>query len=953
MKQIKTHFCFASSLVLGFWANITTVSAQVVPDNALPVNSQVTGCPVCLIEGGTVRGVNLFHSFEAFSVQTGGEAFFNNALDIENILGRVTGTNISDIDGLIRANGTANLFLINPNGIIFGENSRLNIGGSFVASTANAISFGNQGVFSATDPEALPLLTVNPDAFFFNQMTSGRIENHSIASAGINLFGESLKGLRVPDGHSLLLLGGDIAINGGGLNALGGRVELAGLAVPGEVALNMDDNHLSLNIPNDLTRADISLINEAVVNTSGKGGGEIQVFGRRVILKEGSQILATTLGSEAGEGITVDASESIELIGNGFESFEQIFIAGGLSGQIRPFNPGTGLFTGTVGTGLGGTVAINTGELILRDGAIIFSPTFGEGSGGSLSVRASESVEAIGSGLITSTLSNATGSAGDITINTKRLIVRDGAVVTTITLGEGTGGKIGINASESVEVLETPAGALVSTGLFANTIGGTGAAGGITIDTRQLIIRGGGQIATQSGLLFVGIPNGGFGGDLVIRASELVKVSGQATDNRIYSGLFSGTDGSGEGGDLTISTSALLVQNLGLVTARTLGRGNGGDLTINTDVLQVDGGQITTQTLGAGKGGNLSVTASSAVELIDTFTKVQLLDTPIVRIGSSGEAIIVTATSENVPLVGLIASTEGSGQAGNVIVSTPLLIVKDGVINVNSNSSGTSGNLEIEADLVRLNNGFITARTASGNGGNLTLRIDDVLLMRRNSQISATAGTAQAGGDGGNINIDAGVIAAVPNENSDITANAFFGQGGRITITSQGIFGIEERPAIPGNRTNDIDASSQFGNSGEITLDVSLDPSRGLTQLPSTLVDPSGQINRTCAASNRQSQFTVTGRGGLPENPTDLFSPDLVQDDFGTVIAREEDEEKEGQVEENNSSISHPPKQIIEAQGWIIDEEGNVVLTAYVPNGTPHGGWQNSVNCQVSETASP
>ncbi|MEQ9238878.1 filamentous hemagglutinin N-terminal domain-containing protein, partial [Coleofasciculus sp. E2-BRE-01] len=205
MKQIKTHFCFASSVVLGFWANITTVSAQVVPDNTLPVNSQVTGCPVCLIEGGTVRGVNLFHSFEAFSVQTGGEAFFNNALQIENIFGRVTGSKISDIDGLIRANGTANLFLINPNGIVFGENARLNVGGSFTASTANAIGFGNQGVFSATDPEALPLLTVNPDAFFFNEMAPGRIENRSIAPAGVNLLGEPLKGLGVPDGHSLLL----------------------------------------------------------------------------------------------------------------------------------------------------------------------------------------------------------------------------------------------------------------------------------------------------------------------------------------------------------------------------------------------------------------------------------------------------------------------------------------------------------------------------------------------------------------------------------------------------------------------------------------------------------------------------------------------------------------------------------------------------------------------------
>ncbi|MEQ9238556.1 MAG: S-layer family protein, partial [Coleofasciculus sp. E2-BRE-01] len=784
-------------------------------------------------------------------------------------------------------------------------------------------------------------------------------------------------------------------------NALGGRVELAGLAAPGEVALNVDDNHLSLNIPNDLTRADISLTNEAVINTSGEGGGEIQVFGRRVILKEGSQILATTLGSEAGEGITVDASELVELIGTGFENFEQIFIAGGLFGQIRPFNPGTGLFTGTVGTGLGGVVAINTGELILRDGAIIFSPTFGEGSGGSLSVRASESVEAIGSGLITSTLSNATGAAGDITVSTKQLIVRDGAIVAAATLGEGTGAEIVVRASKSVEVLRSPAGVLVPTGIFASTIGGTGRAGGITIDTGRLIVRGGAQMGTQSGSSILGIPSRGQGGNLVIRASESVEVTGFTADNGSPSGLFSSTSSLGNAGNLTINTRQLLLQDgaeisasstfgtgnggnltihasesvqlIGAVDGRRLGSfipsdliggglftqtriaGNAGDLTINTGYLLVQDGMKVSAITSAGKGSNITVTANT-VEIVNGG---QLLTSTEARQDAGNinlrvrDRIILIGTDS-----GLFANTteDSSGNGGSIFINNPTsVLIRDGArVTVNSQGIGQGGNIEIRADSLSFDNkASLIAETASSTGGGITLLLDSFLLLREGSRISTTAGTAQAGGDGGNITINADVIAAVPDENSDITANAFFGQGGRITITSQGIFGIEERPAIEENRTNDIDASSQFGNPGEITLHVSLDPSRGLTQLPSTFVDPSGQINRTCAASNRQNQFTITGRGGLPENPTDLFSPDLVQDDFGTVIAREEDEEIEGQAEGKNDLINHPPKQIIEAQGWIIDEEGNVVLTAYVPNGTPHGGWQNSVNCQVSETASP
>ena len=159
--------------------------AQIAEDGTTSTTVTPTATGV-QIDSGDRSGGNLFHSFQDFSIPTGTEAHFNNANDIANIFSRVTGSNISDIDGLIRANGTANLFLINPNGIIFGENASLQLGGSFFATTADGILFDDDVAFSASDPTT-PLLTSSIPVGANFRDNPGSIINKSTASSPSNI----------------------------------------------------------------------------------------------------------------------------------------------------------------------------------------------------------------------------------------------------------------------------------------------------------------------------------------------------------------------------------------------------------------------------------------------------------------------------------------------------------------------------------------------------------------------------------------------------------------------------------------------------------------------------------------------------------------------------------------------------------------------------------------------
>jgi large exoprotein involved in heme utilization and adhesion len=526
--------------------------------------------------------------------------------------------------------------------------------------------------------------------------------------------------------------------------------------------------------------------------------------------------------------------------------------------------------------------------------------------GGTLSLTASESVELIGtsadgqslSGLFTLVYPEATGIGGNLTVETGRLSVRDGAVVLAQTYGFGAGGTLTVRASNSVELIGTSANGLSFSGLFTSVQeGATGAAGNLTVETQRLIVWDGALVSADT-------LDQGAGGSLTVRASESVELIGTSADSDRGSGLFTAVQpgATGAGGNLTLETRQLILR---------------------------DGAVVSAATSGEGAAGTLLVKASDSVELIGTSADGQFPSR-------------------------LTASSTDIADAGDLKISTGSLRVRDGAaVTVSSTGSGDAGNLEVQANSIFLDkNGQLLATTASGNGGNITLNVPDLLLQRHDSQIATDArgGT----GNGGNIVINGQFIVAVPNENSDIIANAVRGRGGNINITTSGIYGQEFRPSQTWR--SDITASSRFGVNGTVQINTpDVDPSRGLTNLPQQLVDVSGLVDSSCAvAANEESNFVVTGRGGVPPSPNETLRSARVLVDLGSnEISTQHSAipSPQGAVSINpklrltGASFSNPSAPLVEATGWVRGSKGEVILTAQAPTLTSHGSWLTPANC--------
>ncbi|MEM1368583.1 MAG: filamentous hemagglutinin N-terminal domain-containing protein [Cyanobacteria bacterium P01_H01_bin.15] len=643
-----------------------SLDAQIRPDVTLPNNSVVSRDQQTIkIDGGTTVGDNLFHSFSEFSVPTNIEAHFNNNAAIRNILSRVTGNNISEIDGLIRANGASNLFLLNPNGIIFGPDAALNIGGSFVGTTADSIRFADGSEFSANLGSTPPLLSIsqpiglnfrgNPEPI--NVLGTG----HSLTIDSSSIFGILIRdpdvaGLKAAPGESFVLVGGDVLFDGGLVTADSGQIEI-GAVESGLVGINDD---FQLDYANVDSFKDVELIQRALLDASGVEPGSVQLNAETVSLDTGAVVLNQNFGVSPDRPIQVNAS-TLKIKGTAADQ------------RIR-----TQLNSVAFGPGTGADIQVFVTDLILEDGARIDTVNVGDGGSGNILIEASESISLSGTSpsstdfvRFTSQIasrSQGDGNGGNLDISTKRITSRDGGnIVSAANLARGLGGNVTVRASESIELIGVDPVSLFSSSIGTATVFG-GDAGNVFIETPRLLLVDGGRVDASTFLEAKA-------GNIEIIASESVEVRGTVPGSlnpSLISAVANELDPIlqdifglpprpfGDSGNVKITTPNLNVSDGGEVSVRNDGLGRAGELIINSNSVFVNNrGKITASTF-SGDGGTITINAQEFLNL-----------------GGAG----------------LISSTAGgTGDGGQIDISSKFLVAEPGSnSDITANAFGGRG----------------------------------------------------------------------------------------------------------------------------------------------------------------------------------------------------------------------------------------------------------------------
>jgi filamentous hemagglutinin family protein len=659
---------------------------------------------------GQVRGQNLFHSFERFGIEPGDTVTFTapERLKLNNVIGRVTGGERSEIHGTLASKiEGADLWLLNPAGILFGLKARLEVPGSFHASTADELRFADGKVFSALDPQGSVLSVAAPQAFGFLRARPAPID----VNRGM---------VEVPKGEALSLVGGDVTVrgeSGGAVNfgngpgtarAPAGRITVAALGGPGAVVAGTGE-------ATGAVTGTVRLTGKAAVTTSGGGGGTIRIRGGQLLVEGTSYIFADNDGaSDATGGVAIEA------------------------GDVA-FTADSAATADAVGEKNGGTVTVKAGTLTFRERGTLQINTRGDGDGGELFADVDRLVivgdgSKATTGIVNSVTEDAAGRAGRVTVTADTIELRNRGIIASDTFGDGKAGEVTVTARRSL--LADGQGTDEPTGIFStNEVVlrdgkwsiAQGDAGRVKVTARRLELRNRGVINT-------GTFTSGSGGETEVDAGELV-IAGDGS--AAFTGIFSGAAYVARGKQLSGPT------------------GRAGRVQVTADMLELrDGGAISSATFGAGNAGEISVTVTGRLLIDDNHagSLTGILSDSIAervdgrQIVATGDAGKVTVTAGGIALRdgGLIgASATGYGPAGDVSVTADTLEVQEA--SIRTVGTGAKGGRIVATgfDLISLQDAEVTSNGIEPEAGASIVTLTAPLIALNASRVTSLTGAGR------------------------------------------------------------------------------------------------------------------------------------------------------------------------------------------------------------------
>ena len=851
------------SLLLG-----TAAFAQIIRDGTIGpgVDTQPTNAPNFTIPEwhGEIAGSNLFHSFQEFNIRAGESATFTSsgAVAIDNVISRVTGGNLSAIDGLLRSTVPgADFYLINPQGVVFGEGAQLDINGAFKTSTGTTLEFSEGPAFDAS--AAAPILNVAaPTQFGFIGASTAPIVLHGATLEHSNDIELTAGQITISDAR--VLTDSREAQDAGDITLSAGRsIDLENTTLSATSSGDGSGGDISLNAG---TRITVAGVDGSLIDSTGFAQGDagaISLEAPVTELLEGASVIAR--GYVSGDAGDVDIVAT-----------EQLTIGGVATNGQRSW---ISVETAPLSTGNAGNVVVQAGSIALVDGGRIFADAFGLGRAGGVSLIASKSITLSGENGVRSlirTTSSGAEKGGDVLLEAPVIEVADGAAIGAGTFAAGDSGDVILRASKRLTLAGTDG---FGRGVIITAAGGdfaTGSGGAIQIEAGIVELKDGARIRADAF-------GDGDGGEVTVSASESVTLSGsdeqdpEVTGNDPQPSAIRATIfGDGDGGLVSIDAPNVALRDGAIIGAATAGAGDSADITIRaSEQLTLSGTSysgdrslITAAAVEGSSGNSGAIRVEAGVVELQDGAK---LETASLGDGDAGEIAVVA--SERVSLSGtdesgfvrrgfITSSTSGSGRGGDIVVQGPVVELRDGAV-VSSNTfaagnagditvdvteltlsgtasdgspaaittaadetaTGNAGTLNINGAVVELDDGArISSQTdGSGDAGSITMNVTERLTLAGESALdrptsSAIVGTTQGVGEGGSIFVAAPIVQL--RDGASITSTTFgAGDSGNVVVRAP------ESLVLSGNSTTGQGATiitraseGSSGNAGSISV---------------------------------------------------------------------------------------------------------------------------------------